>query len=82
MNSKLYYAIYSTCNDSWLKNVIFKIKLISPDTDRMLLNDAAIQRVSKRTIFESAAAWSPETIEALREQRDPAAILASAMAAR
>jgi hypothetical protein len=50
MNSKLYYATYSTCNDYWLKNVIFKIKLISPDPDRMLLNDAAIQRVSKRTI--------------------------------
>jgi len=48
----------------------------------ILLNDAAIQRVSQRTIFEPAAAWSPETIEALREQRDPTAILAAAMAAR
>jgi len=50
MNSKLYYAIYSTCNHSWLKNVIFKIQICSPETDRMLLNDAAIQRVSKRII--------------------------------
>jgi hypothetical protein len=50
MNSKLHYALYSTCNESWPKTVIFKIKLISPDTDRMLLNDAAIQRVSQRII--------------------------------
>jgi len=37
MNSKLYYALYSTCNDSWLKNVIFKKQIISPNVNRMIL---------------------------------------------
>jgi hypothetical protein len=81
MNAKLHYDLCSTCNDSWLKNVIFKIQIISPDTDRIILDDAAIQRVSQRAIA-AVAAWSPETIEALRDQRDPTAILAAAMAAR
>jgi len=54
MNSKLYYALYSTCNDSWLKNVIFKNQIISPNVNRMIFNDAAIQRVSKRTIAVGA----------------------------
>jgi hypothetical protein len=54
MNSKLYYALYNTCSDSWLENVIFKNQIISPNVNRMLLNDAAIQRVSQRAIEAGA----------------------------